>query len=49
MNEPANAAVNMEYIFYLAPNKSAYDLVSGEFKENDALYNKTWDKIQAAQ
>ena len=71
MTEPANAAVNMEYIFYLAPNKSAYDLVSKEFKENDALfldaetmkkcemiddlgkdnalYNKAWDEIKAAQ
>ena len=71
MTEPANAAVNMEYIFYLAPNKTAYELVSTEFKENDALfldaetmkkcemiddlgkdnalYNKAWDEIKAAQ
>ncbi|MDP4585370.1 MAG: spermidine/putrescine ABC transporter substrate-binding protein [Verrucomicrobiales bacterium] len=38
MTEPANAAVNMEYIYYLAPNKTAYDLVSPEFKEIDALF-----------
>src|SRR5690606_1958212 len=38
MTEPANAAANMEYIYYLAPNKSAYDLVSAEFKEIDALF-----------
>lgn len=71
LTDPANAAVNMEYIYYLAPNKSAYDLVSDEFKENDALflddetmkkcemiddlgaanaiYNKAWDEIKAAQ
>jgi spermidine/putrescine transport system substrate-binding protein len=38
MTEPANAAVNMEYIYYLAPNKTAYDLVTSEFKENEALF-----------
>lgn len=38
MTEPANAAVNMEYIYYLAPNKTAYDLVSPEFKEIDTLF-----------
>ena len=38
MTEPANAAVNMEYIYYLAPNKTAYDLVSPEFKEIDVLF-----------
>lgn len=38
LTDPANAAVNMEYIYYLAPNKSAYDLVSQEFREIDALF-----------
>lgn len=38
LTEPANAAVNMEYIYYLAPNKSAYELVSQEFREIDALF-----------
>jgi len=38
MTDPANAAVNMEYIYYLAPNKTAYDLVTPEFKENEALF-----------
>jgi len=38
VTDPANAAVNMEYIFYLAPNKSAYELVSQEFREIDALF-----------
>jgi spermidine/putrescine-binding protein len=28
----------MEYIYYLAPNKTAYDLVSKEFREIDALF-----------
>ncbi len=71
LTDPANAAVNMEYIYYLAPNKTAYDMVSDEFKEIDALfldaetmkkcemvddlgeknalYNKAWDEIKAAQ
>lgn len=71
ITEPANAASNMEYIYYLAPNKSAYELVSPEFREidalfldaetmkkceviddlgeNNALYNKAWDLIRAAQ
>jgi spermidine/putrescine transport system substrate-binding protein len=71
VTDPANAAVNMEYIYYLAPNSTAYDLVSDEFKEIDALfldeemmkkcemiddlgpanalYNKAWDEIRAAQ
>jgi spermidine/putrescine transport system substrate-binding protein len=38
ITEPANAAVNMEYIYYLAPNKAAYELVSKEFREIDALF-----------
>lgn len=38
ITDPANAAVNMEYIYYLAPNKTAYDLVSKEFREIDALF-----------
>ncbi len=38
ITDPPNAASNMEYIYYLAPNQSAYDLVSDEFKENDALF-----------
>ncbi len=38
LTDPANAAANMEYIYYLAPNKSAYDLVSKEFRENDAIF-----------
>jgi spermidine/putrescine transport system substrate-binding protein len=38
ITEPANAAVNMEYIYYLAPNRTAYDLVSKEFREIDALF-----------
>lgn len=38
LTDPANAAVNMEYIYYLAPNKSAYELVSQEFREIDALF-----------
>lgn len=38
LTDPANAAVNMEYIYYLAPNKSAYELVSEEFREIDALF-----------
>ncbi|HQZ27598.1 MAG TPA: spermidine/putrescine ABC transporter substrate-binding protein [Verrucomicrobiales bacterium] len=71
VTEPANAAANMEYIFYLAPNSTAYGLVSEKFKENEALflsddlmkkcemiddlgpanaiYNKAWDEIRAAQ
>jgi spermidine/putrescine transport system substrate-binding protein len=38
LTDPANAAVNMEYIYYLAPNKAAYDLVSKEFRAIDALF-----------
>ncbi len=38
LTDPANAAENMEYIYYLAPNKSAYELVSEEFRELDALF-----------
>lgn len=38
LTEPANAAANMEYIYYLAPNKGAYELVSQEFREIDALF-----------
>lgn len=71
ITDPANAASNMEYIYYLAPNKSAYELVSQEFREiealfldeetmkkceviddlgeNNALYNKAWDLVRAAQ
>ncbi len=71
LTDPANAAANMEYIYYLAPNKSAYELVSKEFREidalfldeatmkkceviddlgeNNALYNKAWDLVRAAQ
>jgi spermidine/putrescine transport system substrate-binding protein len=38
LTEPGNAAVNMEYIYYLAPNKTAYDLVSEEFRSIEALF-----------
>jgi len=38
VTDAQNAATNMEYIYYLAPNKPAYDLVSDEFKEIDALF-----------
>lgn len=38
MTEPQNAAENMDYIYYLAPNSSAYDLVSDDFKSIDALF-----------
>lgn len=38
LTDPANAAANMEYIYYLAPNKTAYDLVSKEFREIEALF-----------
>ncbi len=50
LTDPKNAAENMEYIYYLAPNTPAYDLVSDEFKEIDALFLndeklKTWEMI----
>lgn len=38
LTDPANAAANMEYIYYLAPNKTAYELVSKEFREIEALF-----------
>ena len=38
VTDPQNAADNMDYIYYLAPNSAAYDLVSDDFKEIDALF-----------
>jgi len=48
LTEPANAAANMEYIYYLAPNSSAYDLVSQEFREIEALFldEETMEKCE---
>jgi spermidine/putrescine transport system substrate-binding protein len=36
--EPANAAENMAYIYYLAPNTGAYALVSEELRSNPAVF-----------
>lgn len=38
VTEPANAAKNMEFIAYRAPNSGAYQLLSEDFRGNDALF-----------
>ncbi|NQX02412.1 spermidine/putrescine ABC transporter substrate-binding protein [bacterium] len=38
VTEPANAAVNMAFINFRAPNSSAYPLLSEEFRGNAALF-----------
>jgi spermidine/putrescine transport system substrate-binding protein len=38
VTEPANAATNMEFIAYRAPNSSAYKLLSEDFRGNEALF-----------
>jgi spermidine/putrescine transport system substrate-binding protein len=38
VTEPANAAKNMEFIAYRAPNQDAYKLLSEDFRGNEALF-----------
>jgi spermidine/putrescine transport system substrate-binding protein len=38
VTEPANAAKNMEFIAYRAPNSGAYQLLSEDFRGNEALF-----------
>jgi spermidine/putrescine transport system substrate-binding protein len=38
VTEPANAAANMVFIAYRAPNSSAYKLLSEDFRGNEALF-----------
>lgn len=38
LTDPRNAAENMEYISYLAPNQTAYGLVGEEFRQLEALF-----------
>lgn len=38
VTEPANAAANMNFIAFRAPNSSAYALLSEDFRGNDALF-----------
>lgn len=38
IHEPANAAANTEYVFYLCPNKDAYPMLSEEVKNNPAIF-----------
>lgn len=38
IQEPANAAKNIEYVYYLCPNTGAYKLVPDEIKEDPAVF-----------
>lgn len=38
VTDPANAAKNMEFIAYRAPNASAYKLLTEDFRGNEALF-----------
>jgi spermidine/putrescine transport system substrate-binding protein len=38
VTEPANAAKNMEYIAYRAPNAGAYPLLTEDFRGNEVLF-----------
>ncbi len=38
LTDPEVAAKNMEFIAYRAPNQSAYQLVSEDFRGNEALF-----------
>lgn len=38
IHDPANAAENMEYTYYLCPNRDAYGLVSDELRSNPAVF-----------
>lgn len=38
LHEPRVAARNTEYVYYLAPNASAYDLLSEEVRENPVVF-----------
>jgi spermidine/putrescine-binding protein len=38
VTEPQNAAKNMEFIAYRAPNHSAYKLLTEDFRGNEVLF-----------
>jgi spermidine/putrescine transport system substrate-binding protein len=38
LHEPSNAAKNMEFVFYLCPNRPAYERVSKELREDPAVF-----------
>ncbi len=40
LHDPEIAAKNMEFVFYLCPNQSAYSKVSAELRTNDAVFLK---------
>ncbi len=48
VTEPENAAKNMEFIAYRAPNASAYKLLTEDFRGNEALFppDEVFEKLE---